>query len=644
MSNKRVSQLVEMTSGEVQSNDLFLIIDTSGKESKRIQASQLAFYLAASGSLNAIHATNADTASYVLASNIIGNVDTASYSIKSGTSITSSFSLNSLSASYALTASFALNSNVTASNSASYLIFSLTNGTASFAISSSLAQTANNAKNLVYTGAPNGTASYAITTGTVNFANNAGTASYLNGTVASVATASFAQNAAVANEALFADQAAFLIFSPNNGTASYAISAGGFTNHIIDYGIFLSNTQSLVISQLDTVDVLSSNATLSPTPIEAMGTLVIPYTSSVPLNETVYLGGIDRNTGITFVLDSSPISVNISPTVGNWDAYDTGSLKLPYSLMGQTNLYGSYNIFVSCSNKIQIESTRIGRFSIGSLSDVVNVYSSEPISFTVISPSTPITFSSNAGGPFVDTAANIVASGSSNILTINLNNSGVNSIKYVWTLKNLTSLDCSSNPALSFLSGLPNSITHLSCSSCFLSSLYELSSSVISYLDCSNNQLTSLPLLPTSMSHLNCATNSIVNLPTSLPGGLTIFRCNYNNISSIPPTPNSIVTMSISNNTSLSILSSDLPLSLTNFSCNNDPLIALPTIPSNVLELYAQSASLAQSSMGNLVSDLVSNGLSNGVLDISGNGSVLITTLNDIIILQSRGWTVYYDP
>ena len=53
--NKRVSQLIELTSAEVANDDLFLIIDSSAYESKKIKVNNLSAYLNASGSIISIY-------------------------------------------------------------------------------------------------------------------------------------------------------------------------------------------------------------------------------------------------------------------------------------------------------------------------------------------------------------------------------------------------------------------------------------------------------------------------------------------------------------------------------------------------------------------------------------------------------------
>ena len=89
--------------------------------------------------------------------------------------------LSAISSSYALTASFALNSNSSESNTSSYLLYQgFPNGTSSYALNASTADTRLRTSFLLYFGGNNGTASYAITTQNVLHTITSDTASYLN--------------------------------------------------------------------------------------------------------------------------------------------------------------------------------------------------------------------------------------------------------------------------------------------------------------------------------------------------------------------------------------------------------------------------------------------------------------------------------
>ena len=224
--NKKVSQLIELDASDLQLDDLFLIQDVSVKESKKMEVGTMVLYLQNSGSLstNALHAINSDSASYILGSNVDGLVNSAF------NASTSSWANKTISSSYADTASVALTTitcvtNATTADSSSYLIYSVNNGSASYAVNAGVTDAAQTAYYLYYNGQPNGTASWAVNA--VNTSNNliSDTASYLlyipgysNGT-SSYATSSE-----------YAVTASYAVTTSYSNTTSYAITASYITN------------------------------------------------------------------------------------------------------------------------------------------------------------------------------------------------------------------------------------------------------------------------------------------------------------------------------------------------------------------------------------------------------------------------------
>ena len=584
--NQRVSQLVELTANEVVPQDLLLIIDINANESKKIQISELGTWLNESSSFYVVHALLADTASYILGSNVYGPVSSASYALLSSTSSFSQLVNQAISSSYASTASFALNSNSGNLNTSSYLLYQgFPNGTASYALNTSTADTATATSFLLYFGGNNGTASYAINTQNVQHAITSDTASYFNNSISgSVATASYAL---LAQQTTQPNSSSYLLFSPsvNNGTASYAMTSRAIANTIIDYGIFLENTQSAYKAQIDDVDILWSIAQPAITPIEAVGTINIPFTSSSATSGTVYLSVLDRNTGIQNILDSSPIYFNSN---------STGQLKQSFSLMGQANLYGSYMIFVSSSNNIPIEPSRSVRFSVSSESDNLSSYVNVPFNLTVF-PSSSIlfTYTSNLGGPFTNNITVLLSAilSGNKIYTLNAINQGMISMIYFWPLTSVTASNFSNNP-LTNLGGVPSSLTYLSCSNCNLTSFYPFASSSLTVLNCSNNFLTSLPSFPASMSYLNCSNNNLTAL--NLPLTLSYLNCSLNQITSLPSTlPTGLYTF-LADNNNIQLMPSTLPNSIVSMSMNNNySLLNFSTTPlptqSIYLSFYGQS-------------------------------------------------------
>lgn len=220
MANERVSQLVDLLASDIQPDDVFLVTDMSQRESKKLEVGQLLLFIENSGSFFAYHSTISDTASYVLASNIVGTVAT---SLNASQSVSSSWADNAGSSSYASLANTASYSNfcvtsTTNAQTASFLQYTGTpNGTASFAINSQFSATATTALSLFYNGNPNGTASYAISASSTLLANNATNA-------ASSVSSSFTTTASYAHHsdgATNSDTSSISISSSIATTASY---------------------------------------------------------------------------------------------------------------------------------------------------------------------------------------------------------------------------------------------------------------------------------------------------------------------------------------------------------------------------------------------------------------------------------------
>ena len=99
----------------------------------------------------------------------------------------------------------------------------------------------------------------------------------------------------------------------------------------------------------------------------------------------------------------------------------------------------------------------------------------------------------------------------------------------------------------------------------------------IVYINCSYNQLTSLPsTLPESLQTLDCSNNNLTSLPSSLPESLIGLYCSDNDITSLPSSlPASLQTLYCSYN-KLTELPSKLPESLQELECSGNKLTSLP--------------------------------------------------------------------
>lgn len=262
MANERVSQLTEIVASEISPNDLFLLTDTSAKESKKLQASQLVAYFESSASIDANHAKFSDTSSFISGSGVHGTVESSSYSF---TSISSSFADHAVTAD---TSSFTLmvvtSSNADSADTASFLEYSSSrsNGTSSYSISSSHANGANQSLFLVYLGVNNGTSSYAISCSAAIsssyalFSSQAVSSSFAT----NADTASLALNAVTADNAVTAsyiDSSSFLpvFITPQviyNSTAAVGFATFNATSFIpdgksiaiVDASVFNANTNA----------------------------------------------------------------------------------------------------------------------------------------------------------------------------------------------------------------------------------------------------------------------------------------------------------------------------------------------------------------------------------------------------------------
>jgi Leucine-rich repeat (LRR) protein len=111
---------------------------------------------------------------------------------------------------------------------------------------------------------------------------------------------------------------------------------------------------------------------------------------------------------------------------------------------------------------------------------------------------------------------------SEDILKLNISSKGIKSLPDLTRFKNLEELDCSNNQ-LTSLPTLPQNLKILYCSGNQLSSLPMLSET-LERLFCSNNQLTSLPTLPQNLKELYCYNNPIYKIVN----GASLFQIKKN--------------------------------------------------------------------------------------------------------------------
>lgn len=676
--NKKVSQLVELFASDVVSDDLLLIIDTARKESKKIKVSNFAAFLNNSGSIFAIHSVTADTASYILGSNVIGNITSASYALKSTNSSTASyasFALNSSASSYAQTSSWA----VFSTNGGTSLVSGSTyNITSSWANNTNISKTASF---LLYTGGNNGTASYSIKTANVI---NADTASFLNNSLGTIATSSYAGHAVTSDTSINSNTASFLQYGGFfNGTASFALNTSTTTiggSKFNDYGLFLATSQSANEAQIDTVSITPSATVPISTLIEAIGSATLNFTSSIRNNDSISLSILDRITGNLQTLDTIPVFFSTTTVIDNWNSLLTGSISTPFLLASQITGSGSFTIEVNTTPNIILSGSRITKFNISSTSDIVSSQSDEIIDFAYDPTGSYAIFYSGSTGPFTDNLFGLRITGSQFITSMSLVNQNITNIRYTWKAIRLKSLDCSFNIPLSTLTyKFPDILNTLICNSCSLNKISSISNTSMSYFDCSHNFLNSLPDLPQtnySMSYFDCSRNLISRLPTLAPT-MSVINCSGNPLITLPSTfpfglqkifcdtsslvtvlsnfPNSVISMSFQKNSGLQSWLSPFSSSLKYFNGSLSPLgvggFPLPNISMSAILL--QSSSLPALGLSSSMNAICSQSLFNaqnynlvsGTIDITGNGFPDFNTLLNYInpLVNTYSWTVLHD-
>lgn len=129
--------------------------------------------------------------------------------------------------------------------------------------------------------------------------------------------------------------------------------------------------------------------------------------------------------------------------------------------------------------------------------------------------------------------------------SLDIGGHGITNLFGIQFFTNLTYLECKNN-GLASLPELPNTLIELYCNSNQLTSLPKLPES-LTVLDCSSNELTSLPKLPPSLKNLSCFKNKLTVLP-ELPRTLTDLLIYNNKLTCLPILSTNITTIEISKN------------------------------------------------------------------------------------------------
>ena len=124
------------------------------------------------------------------------------------------------------------------------------------------------------------------------------------------------------------------------------------------------------------------------------------------------------------------------------------------------------------------------------------------------------------------------------------------------------------------------------------------------YLDCSINQLDSLPRLSDSLNYLDCSSNSISKL-TSFPKKLESLNCGVNQLHTLPQLPEGLITLLCVANQLDSL--PPLPLTLDTINCTNNLITSLPPLPNSLHGLDCEQNLLATIPFGNALKNINCN-------------------------------------
>jgi hypothetical protein len=187
-----------------------------------------------------------------------------------------------------------------------------------------------------------------------------------------------------------------------------------------------------------------------------------------------------------------------------------------------------------------------------------------------------------------------------------VNNSNIFDLTGVEYFVNITFLSCSNNQ-LTTLTDLPNSLHTLYASENYIDNITFFPDSLVN-IELFFNQLTSLPALPNNLTNLACSNNLLLSLP-ALPNTLTQLICNNNQLTNLPSLPNSLTYLNCNYNLLSSIPSNS---SLNTLECRNNQIVSLPILPNTLTYLWCDN---------NQISNLP--GLPNSLLSLSCAANLL---------------------
>ena len=153
--------------------------------------------------------------------------------------------------------------------------------------------------------------------------------------------------------------------------------------------------------------------------------------------------------------------------------------------------------------------------------------------------------------------------------------------KYLYSLpENTTNIDISYRGIyeLPDITRFTN-LQYLNCDDNNLTSLPELPESLI-YLSCHRNKIRSLPKLPANLQYLYCSYNPLLSFPTILPTNLEHLYCMSNQLTGLPALPANLRHLYCADNKLTSL--PELPANLQHFHCQHNKLNSMPFLPKSI--------------------------------------------------------------
>ena len=140
----------------------------------------------------------------------------------------------------------------------------------------------------------------------------------------------------------------------------------------------------------------------------------------------------------------------------------------------------------------------------------------------------------------------------------------------------LTYLDCSDNQLTSLDLSKNTALTYLSCSDNQLTSLDLSNNTALTYLWCGGNQLTSLDVSKnTALTELACSYNQLTSLDLSKNTVLTYLRCSDNQLTSLDVSKNTALETLYCSDNQLTSLDVSKNTALTKLYCSDNQLTSL---------------------------------------------------------------------